>query len=130
MVGGLFDDQQYPFNKPFTCVTFPLSVGKSWDSDTSITVEGIPFMIDAATTVVALENITVQGKNYANCYKLVSNVTVKFTVVIPFSITFPVNSWLAPNVGAVKTIMTVPSVPLFPELPEGDMTVEVTGTNF
>ena len=77
-----------------------------------------------------MEDITIQGTTYSNTFKLETMITISVVIVIPIEISIPVTVWMAPDVGPVKAIADIPSIPLFPDLPSGLITIEVTGNKF
>ncbi|MFC1854210.1 hypothetical protein ACFL27_28840 [candidate division CSSED10-310 bacterium] len=130
VLGARYEADTLVLDQPFNFLNFPLEVGKSWFSDAGITVEGVQITILAETVVVAQENITVSGMSYTHCFKLTSDITVTAIIVIPISVDLHLTMWLAPDIGPVKALAEVPELPLFPEIPTGTITVELTETNF
>lgn len=130
VVGGSMGEDSYSLDSPYNLLNFPLSVGNTWTSTTNITVQGVDVEISSQTTVVSVETINVQGVEYTSCFKLSSVITATATIVIPISMQIPMTMWLAPNVGPVKVFASIPDVGYLPELPAGDITIEITGTNF
>lgn len=128
--GAVYDSANYILDMPFTIIQFPLSVGKSWSSTSSMTIEGIPATLSAQTTVDSMENVTVGGTEYTGCFKLSTTVSITVTVIFPIQFDIPIQSWLAPNIGPVQLVATIPVIALLPDLPSGDVWVELTGTNF
>lgn len=118
------------FDTKLRLFSFPLETGASWTGATSFTYEGVPVQINSATSVLGIDDITVQGKQYKNCYKLSSTISIIATIVIPIQVDVPVTMWLAENIGVVKIVANVPDLPVSLDIPTGEVTVEITNTNF
>jgi len=129
ILGGYNDDLTITLDTPLRLYQFPLAVGNSWNSATSLTFDIFPIKVTMSTKVEAQEDITVQGKKYTDAFRLLSDVTVTYTIVIPITVEGTVTSWLARDVGPIKTVADIPDLPL-ELLAGGTYSVEVTGTNF
>jgi hypothetical protein len=65
-------------------LSFPLKIGASWKYDDGMTC-----------TVVGLEKVVIGATTYQNCYHVVAKSVDR---------TFTSDAWVAPNVGAVKSV--------------------------